>query len=119
MLTCKWPISFIKINLYGRKLEDFKKEGDGVNANIAQVRFDFYKEKRRFKLIQLGDLIRTMQPASNFIQNKEQLPKIHKIDSTTKQPTNKDTEGATITQRQDSVLKVSEQKSIQRYQRVN
>jgi len=56
-----------------------------------------------------------MQPASNFIQNKEQLPKIHKIDHITKQPTNKDTEGAMITQRQDSVLKVREQKSNQRY----
>jgi hypothetical protein len=42
------------------------REGDGVNQNIAQVRFDFYKDKRRFKLIQLGDIIKMMNPVPFF-----------------------------------------------------
>ncbi len=47
------------MNCY-RKLEDFKKESDSASKNIAQVRYDYHKEKRRFKLIQLGDLIKMM-----------------------------------------------------------
>ena len=40
--------------IFFRKLEDFRKDDKGdipVNSNIAQVRFDHFREKRRFKLI--------------------------------------------------------------------
>lgn len=52
----------------------------GVNETIAKVRYDFHQDKRRFKLIQLGDHIksqlhsRQQGQTSMSIPNQDQSP---------------------------------------------
>ena len=44
-------------DILDKKFEDFKKPGKREANDIVQVRFDFYHERREYKLLQIGDLV--------------------------------------------------------------
>ena len=44
-------------DILDKKFDDFKKPGRREPDDIIQVRFDFYHERREYKLLQISDLI--------------------------------------------------------------
>lgn len=44
-------------DILDKKVDDFRKPGKKEPNEIVQVRFDFYHERREYKLLQIADLI--------------------------------------------------------------
>ena len=44
-------------DILDKKFDDFRKPGKKEPNEIVQVRFDFYHERREYKLLQIADLI--------------------------------------------------------------
>lgn len=65
------PMYFFHIK-FRRKLEDFRTDhGEKVKPHLAKTRLEFFRERRCFKLNQLGDLIKRQHAQTVAAQRQE------------------------------------------------